>query len=175
MVTIRLATVDDARGLAEVRVRGWQVGYKGIVEAGYLAAMSVDENEARWREIVEAHDEQVRVAVVDERVVGFATNGQYRRAPIDEGNVDVEMVGELYGFYVHPDSWGTGVADKLHDVAVMALQAQGWLTLKLWVLEGNGRARRFYERHGWRPDGERQLLDFANQPTEVRYEQAMTS
>ena len=170
MVTIRLATVDDARGLAEVRVRGWQVGYAGFVDADFLAAMSVDENEVRWREIVDGHDEHVRVAVVDDRVVGFATTGPYRIGLINEGLEAIDTIGELYGFYVHPDSWGTGVADELHAAALSALRDADWQTLKLWVLEENHRARRFYERHGWTADGGRQQLDFAGNPMEVRYE-----
>ncbi|KRF23226.1 MULTISPECIES: hypothetical protein [unclassified Phycicoccus] len=28
-----------------------------------------------------------------------------------------------------------------------------WLEATLWVLDGNQRARRFYEHHGWRSDG----------------------
>ena len=64
MATIRLATTADARGSAEVRVRGWQVGYEGIVDAVFLAAMSVDQNEERWREIIDARGERIRVATV---------------------------------------------------------------------------------------------------------------
>ena len=58
-----------------MRVRGWQVGYEGIVDAGFLAAMSIDQNEERWREIIDARGEQIRVAIVDGRVVGFASSG----------------------------------------------------------------------------------------------------
>jgi ribosomal protein S18 acetylase RimI-like enzyme len=33
------------------------------------------------------------------------------------------------------------------------LQAEGFATAVLWVLEDNPRARRFYERHGWAASG----------------------
>ena len=33
------------------------------------------------------------------------------------------------------------------------LQAEGFATSVLWVLEDNPRAPAFYEKHGWRPSG----------------------
>ncbi len=173
---IRMAKATDARGLAEVRVRGWQVGYEGIVDAGFLSAMSVDQNEERWAEIIEARGEQIRVAIVQGRVVGFASSGPYR---VESGNdktlnttvfAEPGSIGELYGFYVHPDSWGTGVADELHDHALNTLRADGWMRLKLWVLADNARARRFYERHGWTADGASETLSIPGAPLEVRCE-----
>lgn len=41
------------------------------------------------------------------------------------------------------------------DAAVATLAARGLTELRLWVLRDNVRARRFYERYGWRPDGVR--------------------
>ena len=172
---IRLAKTTDARGLAEVRVRGWQVGYEGIVDAGFLAAMSVDQNEERWRGFIGDGVEQIRVAIVDGRVVGFASSGQYRMTAVDGDLDEPQTIGELYGFYVHPDSWGTGVANELHDHAIDALRADGWVRLKLWVLADNARARRFYERQGWTADGASETLTIPGAPIEVRYEQIVAS
>ena len=39
----------------------------------------------------------------------------------------------------------------------------------LWVLEENRRARRFYDRRSWRPDGERRPAQFPPWPQELRY------
>jgi GNAT superfamily N-acetyltransferase len=57
---------------------------------------------------------------------------------------------------------GTGVADDV-------LAAVPPTVDRLWVLEQNTRARRFYERHGWRPDGRTQPCEFEPYPTEVGY------
>ena len=172
---IRLAKTTDARGLAEVRVRGLQVGYEGIVDAGFLAAMSVDQNDERWRGFIDDGIEQIRVAIVDGRVVGFASSGPYRLTAVD-GELDApQAIGELYGFYVHPDSWGTGVANELHDHAIDALRADGWVRLKLWVLADNARARRFYERHGCTADGASQAFDDPRRPDRGSYEQIVAS
>ena len=49
-------------------------------------------------------------------------------------------------------------------------QGEGFRAATLWVLRGNERARRFYERAGWTVDGARKDDVVAGVPvTEVRY------
>ncbi len=60
---------------------------------------------------------------------------------------------ELSGLYVRRAWWGTGVADGLLSCAV------GDRAALLWVLEGNKRARHFYERHGFALDGKRMWFE----------------
>ncbi|MGZ4388822.1 MAG: N-acetyltransferase family protein [Gaiellaceae bacterium] len=74
--------------------------------------------------------------------------------------------GWLNGLYVRPEAWGTGVAALLHDRALAAL---GSGTARLWVLEENHRARRFYERRGWRPDGTTRDVPFPPYPIDLGY------
>jgi RimJ/RimL family protein N-acetyltransferase len=69
----------------------------------------------------------------------------------------------LHGFYVLPEWWGTGVAEELHAAAVEAG------VRRLWCLEDNHRARRFYEKHGWRENGETQAVAYPPHPLDVGY------
>jgi RimJ/RimL family protein N-acetyltransferase len=47
---------------------------------------------------------------------------------------------------------------------------ESWRDATLWVLEDNPRARRFYEREGWSPDGEAKSDAFLGvRVNEVRY------
>jgi GNAT superfamily N-acetyltransferase len=73
----------------------------------------------------------------------------------------------LHGLYVVPEAWGTGVAVALHDAALAALP--DCAEVKLWVLEENRRARRFYEKHGWRRNGETRVVEYAPRPLDVGY------
>ncbi len=75
----------------------------------------------------------------------------------------------LHGLYVLPEAWGTGVADRLHERAVEALRAAGTETARLWVLAENRRARRFYERHGWYPDGSTRDVPYPPFPVDLGY------
>jgi GNAT superfamily N-acetyltransferase len=79
----------------------------------------------------------------------------------------------LDALYVRPEAWGTGVAVRLHDRAVEALREAGVERARLWVLEGNVRARRFYERRGWVEDGTTREVPFPPNPIDLGYSLAL--
>jgi putative acetyltransferase len=74
--------------------------------------------------------------------------------------------GWLDGLYVVPAEWGGGAAGLLHD---RALELLGPGKHRLWVLEENSRARRFYERRGWSENGETRVVPFPPHPLDVGY------
>ena len=145
---IRPATTRDARGIARVQVRGWQIGYRGIVPDEYLARFSVDEFTNRWLgNLAEAQRMQHIVAESeDETVVGWAAFGANQS---DSG----PEIGELGALYVDPDHWDAGIGGALLAEAERGLIAAGYEQAILWTLEANARTRRFYENRGWRIDG----------------------
>jgi GNAT superfamily N-acetyltransferase len=69
----------------------------------------------------------------------------------------------LDGFYVVPAHWGTGLADELHAAAV------GRGVRRLWCLEENRRARRFYEKRGWMLNGESRVAEYPPHPLDIGY------
>jgi len=69
----------------------------------------------------------------------------------------------LHGFYVVPEYWGSGVADELLAAAVESGAR------RLWCLEENGRARRFYERNGWATTGESRVVEYPPHPLDIGY------
>ena len=75
----------------------------------------------------------------------------------------------IHGLYVVPGEWGTGVAPRLHDAAVEAVRGLGCTEVRLWVLEENARARRFYERSGWRPNSDTRIVPYPPHPLGVGY------
>jgi GNAT superfamily N-acetyltransferase len=79
------------------------------------------------------------------------------------------QVGELYALYVHPAWWSTGTGRALMDHVLAKVSRAGFPNVMLWVLERNARARRFYERAGFRPDGARHVLDGLGGVVEIRY------
>ena len=96
-------------------------------------------------------------------------NGTVLVAERDGAVVGVAAVEScwLHGFYVLPEWWGRGVAEELHVAAAAALP--DCPELRLWVLEGNRRARRFYEKHGWRRNGETRVVEYPPHPVDVGY------
>lgn len=149
---IRRALVDDALGIATVHVRSWQVAYKGLMPDLYLDQLDVERRRAGWaQDIAEADWPRAGTLVATEgtgNVIGFAHVG-----PAREGDGDPIVIGELAAIYLLPDVWGSGIGRRLMAAAVNVLRDAGFAEAILWVLEGNERARRFYERGGWQLDG----------------------
>jgi GNAT superfamily N-acetyltransferase len=132
-VTIRPGSPADAAVVAEIWRRGWRDGHVGHVPRE-LAEARTDES---FAERAARRVDDTTVAVVDGVVAGFVM-------VVDD---EVEQV------YVGAAHRGSGVADALMDEAERQVGAAGHTTAWLAVVEGNARARAFYERKGWSDGG----------------------
>jgi len=161
---VRAATADDARGVAEVHVESWRAAYVGLIDQAVLDAQSVDAREQMWASWIPRSDaglpplgyevpaHRMLVAEVDGRIAGWVTFGPGR----DDGTAHL---GELAGLYAQPSAWSTGVGHALITRVAEELRRDGFDEAYLWVLHGNERASRFYERHGWLADGAEKTAD----------------
>jgi len=179
MTALRLATAADAPSLAEVFVGAWRGDYRGLVSDEIIDALSAADWAARFaaglRDQGDGAEGAVRldapvpssppldspppagrlVTVVatepgTDRVLGFARYGvgpgvDHFAAP-DDGR------GYLAALYVHPSAAGHGVGRALLRHVLDRLSGA---ELTLWVFENNARARRMYQRAGFRCDGAR--------------------
>ncbi|MEV7425333.1 MULTISPECIES: GNAT family N-acetyltransferase [unclassified Streptomyces] len=169
---IREMTADDCPAVAEVRVRGWQHAYAGVVPRTYLDAMSVEEETAVRREqFGEGAGRAVNlVAERDGRVVGWGCLGPGRDEDAPAG------AAELYTLYVLPAYLSTGVGRALMAALTARAEARGSRVLLLWVLAGNARARAFYARDGLRPDGAEASFEIAGVAVrELRYARRLSA
>jgi ribosomal protein S18 acetylase RimI-like enzyme len=164
-MNVRLATGDDSEAIETIRVRGWQAAYRHVFPAAELDALPVDG--ARWRSRLTSPPRGWSTFVAEDAaaVVGFASVGPSR---------DVAGLGELYAIYVDPAAWSRGAGQALIARAEERL-ASDYEVATLWVLEDNPRARAFYERAGWAPDGARKAEDrWGVRAPEVRYRKELT-
>lgn len=82
----------------------------------------------------------------------------------------VSVGGEfLRTLYVVPSHWRTGIGSALHDHALARLRARECHRAKLWTLEDNWEARRYYEKRGWTLNGETRVVPFPPNPIDVGY------
>ena len=90
---------------------------------------------------------------------------------IDEQDRGFALVGHgwLHRLFVRQLAWGTGAAQELHAAALETLQSQRAASASLWCLAENPRARRFYEKHGWRLNGTERVVPFPPHPVDVGY------
>ena len=151
-VEVRPARAEDADDVAKAHIAAWRAAYRGIVADAYLDHDQFTESRLTgWRSRLadgpSPSDDplnEILVPVQGGRVMGFGGFGAER---VEQG-APASGGGELYGFYLHPDTWGNGAAVALIE-ACNARLAERFEHAVLWVLRDNARARRFYQRSGW--------------------------
>ena len=160
---IRAPRLGDGLAIGRVHVRAWKAAYRGLLPAAFLDSLDEDHGGMAWesrlagRPTPSVPDLRHELLVVESTgaaphptgsadIVGVATIGPDRQQPGGDA-------GELWMINVRPDAWGTGAGSSLLQAAQAALADLGYRRAVLWVVAGNTRARRFYERHGWRTDG----------------------
>jgi len=132
-VTLRPAEPADGEAVAAIWQEGWRDGHLGHVPEELHAHRGPEHFSRRARELV---DHTVVATDGPGAVVGFV----------------VVIDDEVEQLYVHARARGSGVADALLGHAEREI-AERFHTAWLAVAEGNARARRFYERRGWRNAG----------------------
>jgi RimJ/RimL family protein N-acetyltransferase len=80
---------------------------------------------------------------------------------------------EFFHFGIAVELWGSGLAQLAHDAVLDRMRARGVQRAWLRVFTGNARGRRFYEKLGWRPTGERTNSTFPPYPELMHYERAL--
>jgi GNAT superfamily N-acetyltransferase len=149
---IRPARPDDAGALADLQETASLAAFAHVFPPERYP-FPRDAVLERWTATLADTDASVLVAERAGRMVGLAA----------------VRPGWLDGLYVHPDLWGSGVGRALHDDATALLRRAGCGRCHLWVLEHNARARRFYERLGWRENGRVREVPFPPNPLDVGY------
>jgi ribosomal protein S18 acetylase RimI-like enzyme len=149
-IALREARRGDEPAVAELHVRSWQEAYREIMPAEFLAGLDPRDRAERY-EFEGGEEAPTTVLAVDQDVlIGFVTFGASRDA-------DAKGLGEIYALYVDPESYASGIGRMLMAEARRRLREGGFDAAVLWVLRGNHRAQRFYEREGWTPDGASRL------------------
>ena len=190
MVVIRSGSAADAVSIAAVQRAGWFAAYEGIIPHEIIDRVTAPDEGARVRQTFRTRPWQRMVVAVagtrDTRgpgdlpgIIGYASFGQetnvltgpWPHPPTDAGRDG--RVAELYALYVRPAWWSTGTGRALMDRALARTCAARYQSVVLWVLRDNARARRFYERAGFTPDGATHVLEGLGGVTEVRYRLAL--
>ena len=144
MIHIRRATPADWQVLRDVRLRALADSPSAF---GSTLAREQAFGEADWRRRLESG--YCFLAWADDRPVGCVA-----------GIADEDPPGEhqLVAMWVEPDHRGTSAATELVEAVCGQARADGAVAVRLSVADGNDRARRFYERLGFVPTGERSPL-----------------
>jgi ribosomal protein S18 acetylase RimI-like enzyme len=193
VVVIRSASAADAPQIAAVMRASWRAAYEGIIAPEVIDRVTAPDGGARVRQSFRTRPWQKAIAAVAAQpgsprkrdaaddIVGYAFFGPELDVlgapwphPLSTAGQQ-GRVAELYSLYVHPAWWSTGTGRDLMDRVLATMSAAGYLSVMLWVLRDNSRARRFYERAGFAPDGADHALDGLGGVTEIRYRRPLTA
>ncbi|MBS1696349.1 MAG: GNAT family N-acetyltransferase [Actinobacteria bacterium] len=165
---VRPAVAEDSMAVAQAHVRSWQVGYRGLLPIGYLDTLRPEDRASRYGfDKMNPNGPFTQVAIDRGTVCGHVTTGRCRDSDLQGG-------GEIWALYVDPERWGFGIGRCLITAGCAQLTSQGYDTASLWVLSGNDRARRFYERAGWHCDGAERTDSIGDHAVhEVRYQRVL--
>lgn len=153
-VRVRKATPDDTDAIVAVTAAGWRAAYRGIVAPERLVDLPVE----RWRHEVHVglrrpvEDAFSLVAEIDGEFAGYC----FVAAPSRERELG-STVAELVAIYVEPEHWRSGAGGALMRAAIERLAQLPYDEVFLWTFKENGPAIAFYERHGWRRDGDEKV------------------
>jgi ribosomal protein S18 acetylase RimI-like enzyme len=136
----------DALDLARVHVAAWRETYPGLLPKSYLDAMSVQRHARQWRRRLMGTREVTLAAEGAGGLVGYCSGGQKGR---EDG------LAEITTLYILRQAQDAGLGRRLLTDTARVLAARGALSLVIWVLRDNTKARGFYEHLGGKLDAAR--------------------
>lgn len=168
---IRLATENDAEAMSYIHSRTWKSAYASFLPHEYLNSLTDEGWIPIFRRAFKDKIHEAAVFETDGMPTGCITFGRGRMGQtcnFAAGQGDVckdtpkeydtcgcnEKSGEIISLYVLPEYWSTKQGYQLTRFAVERLRNQGFKACYLWVIKGNERAERFYNRFGFRSTGE---------------------
>jgi ribosomal protein S18 acetylase RimI-like enzyme len=197
VVVIRAGSAAYAAQIAAVQRETWFAAYEGVIAPEVIDRVTVPDDGARVRQSFRNRPWQ-RMLVAVEPGAGASGAGDPDAGDPDAGGIvgyasfgpetdvlnapwphpltaDGEggRVAELYALYVRPAWWSTGTGRALMDKVLARSAAAGYRSITLWVLRDNQRARRFYDRAGFAPDGATNVLTGLGGVLEVRYRRGL--
>ncbi len=150
-----METEDEIKGKGYVHWKAWHEAYPGLVDQSYLDKMTLEKCvDAAARRFTNS----TLVAKDGGRVIGFAVFGDCR-------DNDLHDAGEVYAIYVLAEYYGSGAGRELMRASLQRLIQP---RVAVWVLKGNERAIRFYQKCGFRFDGHENTLDLGSPAVELR-------
>jgi ribosomal protein S18 acetylase RimI-like enzyme len=147
-VEYRSATGADAAALAELGASTFTDTFGHLYEPNDLKVFLQNHSPENWDKELNDPAFEVRVAETEGRLVGFVKLGPPHLPFEPRGEA-----AELRQLYVVEAMKGQGIAQALMDWVIDRARRRRADYLYLSVFTENERARRFYEKYGFEPEG----------------------
>jgi GNAT superfamily N-acetyltransferase len=150
-ISTRRATIADL----DVLVDDVQVGfdsYVGFAPLGWVPP-ELDADGGLMAEILADGETWALLALDGPDPAGhiaFTPARQREQGDPWAGSPSIPGLAHLWQLFVLPPWWGQGVAALLHEAAIAEIRRRDYEAVRLYTPALHARARRFYERRGWR-------------------------
>ncbi|MBR3893843.1 MAG: GNAT family N-acetyltransferase [Clostridia bacterium] len=128
-----------------VHWKSWQETYKGLMPDHYLSSLTLE----KCIKMAFRFPKNTLLLKVNHQTVGFSCVGN---------SLDTEGANELFAIYLLKEYYGQKLGYELLKRTVSSLADRR--PLVLWVLRGNDRAIRFYEKFGFAFNGNEKACPF---------------
>jgi len=152
-IKIQRVQKEDLEEVARIRVEGWKIAYRGIIDDGFLDQMLSIEKDRKKRE----KDYMLNgflVAKRGDKVVGFCRYISDNSFSPDMAEIDCEITA----LYVAPECKQQGIGTALFSAVKAEFQEQHKTKMVIWCLKENLSAHQFYKKMGGKMQGEKQSL-----------------
>ncbi|GAA3123908.1 hypothetical protein GCM10010485_73100 [Streptosporangium carneum] len=148
--------------MGEVHSESWRAAYSGFFSPEF-AAEAIAQRRHKWHGVLAESENTALLAALDGRALAFSYFGPSATRP---GSA------EIFGFYGHPDGWGSGVASLLMASSLRRIREDGFGHVHLWTLRDTPQSRRFYAKSGFTESGVVRDHDYGdgNPLAQVEYE-----
>lgn len=138
---IRLATIDDAQSLAILKQQVWDETYRGIYDDDIIDNFDYENNEKKFKNIIEDPHIYLYVVESSNRLVGYMSAG----IPLHEYADYKQEIGLLY---LKKEFQKLGIGRKLFDIGYNIIKENGYNCFFISCNKYNTNARKFYEKMG---------------------------
>lgn len=127
---------------------GLEAAFLGRVQGWPEVPRNVEARVRRWRAWLSDSKIDVIVGELDGEIVGLCA-----LLPGSDSDLDPSKEAEIPTLYVHPNHWHNGYGQALCRETLRVARSRGFVSVVLWVVDMNKRARDFYLSFGFNPDG----------------------
>ena len=143
---IRAAMPEDAHQCARIHICSWDFAYKDYVPLDIIKEHNA-RRPAMWKKLLAENQDVHYIITLDHQAIGIITIN-----PQNESDLP-DTVYELSGLYFDPDFVGKGLGTRAMNWIKTEIKTRGFHGISLWVLSQNDRAKAFYIKNGFHPDG----------------------
>ncbi len=143
--------------MVSIYTAAWRKGFEHMFGAAtFVRDDFASDRAAECRSVLTNEETDTFVVETDCSLVGFAA-----------AHITLEAA-DLEDIWLHPNAWGTGAAARLMSTVEDEARSVGASHLTAWIPEDSPSGRRFFEKRGWRPSGNTEMLGlYAEQPNRL--------